>query len=135
MKKLFPLIFSFFLFLTSTNAQEKGNLPLVDTQWNLSNLNDKVINSNDEGLSSFIIFSADNTFKGFAGCNKFQGNYKIEKGKLSLEKIGATKMECENNNNEEDFLKTLNKVVSFKIVKNELMLKDKSKTIAIFEAK
>ena len=81
------------------------------------------------------MFSSDNTFKGFAGCNKFQGVYKIESGKLLLDKIGATKMECENSNNEREFLKALNKSISFKIVKNQLMLKDKSKTIAIFESK
>jgi heat shock protein HslJ len=117
------------------NAQEKGNLPLTETEWSLTNLNEKVINKNDEGLASFIVFSSDNTFKGFAGCNKFQGVYKIENGKLSLDKIGATKMECENSNNELEFLKALNKSTSFKIVKNQLMLKDKSKTIAIFESK
>jgi heat shock protein HslJ len=44
-------------------------------------------------------------------------------------------MECENSNNEREFLKALNKSISFKIVKNQLMLKDKSKTIAIFESK
>ena len=118
-----------------SKAQEKGNLPLTDTQWTLTNLNEKVINKNDEGLASFIVFSADNTFKGYAGCNKFQGSYKIENGKLTCDKVGATKMKCENNNNEEEFLKTLNKVVSFKIVKNQLMLKDKNKTIAVFEMK
>lgn len=118
-----------------TQAQDKGNLPLTETNWSLTNLNEKVINKNEEGLASFIVFSNDNTFKGFAGCNKFQGVYKIENGKLNLEKIGATKMECEQMNNEEEFLKTLNKVISFKIVKNQLMLKDKSKTIAVFESK
>lgn len=117
-----------------SKAQEKGNLPLTETQWSLTNLNEKVINKNDEGMASFIVFSADKSFKGFGGCNKFQGNYKIEAGKLTLDKIGATKMECENMNNEEEFLKTLHKVVSFKIVKNQLMLKDKSKTIAVFES-
>jgi heat shock protein HslJ len=130
------LILSFLLYFNFvTIAQDKGNLPLTETQWLLTNLNEKVINKNDEGLASFIVFSSDKTFKGFAGCNKFQGNYTIEKGKLSCDKIGATKMECENSNNEEEFLKTLNKVVSFKIVKNQLMLKDKSKTIAVFESK
>lgn len=116
-------------------AQEKGNLLLTETEWSLTNLNEKEISKNDEGLASFIVFSSDNTFKGFAGCNKFQGVYKIESGKLLLDKIGATKMECENSNNEREFLKALNKSISFKIVKNQLMLKDKSKTIAIFESK
>ena len=44
-------------------------------------------------------------------------------------------MECENSNNEEEFIKALDKAVSYKIVKNQLMLKDKSKTIAVFESK
>lgn len=118
-----------------SKAQDKGNLPFTETQWSLTNLNEKVINKNDEGLSSFIIFSADLTFKGFSGCNKFQGTYKIENGKLTCDNVGATKMECENSNNEEEFLKTIKKVISFKIVKNQLMLKDKSKTVAVFESK
>jgi heat shock protein HslJ len=116
-------------------AQDKENLPLVDTRWSLININDKAINKNEEGLESFIVFAADNSFKGFAGCNKFQGNYKIENGKLSLEKIGSTKMECENSNNESEFLKTLHKAIQFKIVEHQLMLKDKNKTIAVFESK
>lgn len=135
MKKIILILFVLPWFGIQSYAQDKGNLPLTETHWLLTNLNDKVINKNDEGLESFIVFSSDKTFKGFAGCNKYQGNYKIEKGKLTCDKIGATKMECENNNNEEEFLKTLNKVVSFKIVKNQLMLKDKSKTIAVFESK
>lgn len=134
--KNFTLLLSLFLsFNFSTKAQEKGNLPFTETEWSLTNLNEKVINKNEEGLASFIVFSADNTFKGFAGCNKFQGIYKIESGKLTLDKIGATKMECEHSNNEEEFLKALNKIVSFKIVKNQLMLKDKNKTLAVFESK
>jgi len=135
MKKIINILGLLLSFSFISNAQEKGNLPLMDTEWSLTNLNEKVINKNEEGLASFIVFSADNTFKGFAGCNKFQGIYKIEKGKLSLNKIGTTKMECENSNNEEEFIKNLNKVANFKIVKNQLMLKDKSKTIAIFESK
>jgi heat shock protein HslJ len=134
MKKIVLLFVLFLSFGTYSKAQDKGNSPLTETKWILSNLNEKVINKNDEGLVSFIVFSADNTFKGFAGCNKFQGTYKIENGKLTCSDVGATKMECENNNNEEEFLKTLKKVVSFKIVKNQLMIKDKSKTIAVFEA-
>ena len=130
------LVLSLFLCLNMiSKAQENGNLPLIDTEWSLTNLNEKVINKNEEGLSSFIVFSADKTFKGFAGCNKFQGTYKIEDGKLSLDKIGATKMECENSNNEEEFIKALNKAITYKIVKNQSMLKDKSKTIAVFESK
>jgi heat shock protein HslJ len=100
----------------------------------LSNLNEKVINKNEEGLASFIVFSGDKTFKGFAGCNKFQGNYKNNKGKFTFSNIGATKMLCENNNNEGEFLKALNKVINYKIIDNQLMLMDKTKTIAVFEA-
>jgi heat shock protein HslJ len=130
------LLFSFLIgAVTIAKAQEKSNLPLTETQWTLTNLNEKVVNKNEEGLASFIVFAADNTFKGFAGCNKFQGTYKIENGKFTCDKVGATKMECENSNNEEEFLKMLNKVVSFKIVQNQLMLKDKNKTIAVFEMK
>lgn len=135
MKNIALILGMLFCHFMVIKAQDKGNLSLTETEWTLTNLNEKVINKNEEGLASFIVFSADNTFKGFAGCNKFQGAYKIEKGKLALDKIGATKMECENSNNEEEFLKTLNKAISFKIVKNQLFLKDKSKTIAVFESK
>ncbi|HRG59503.1 MAG TPA: META domain-containing protein [Bacteroidia bacterium] len=135
MRKILLILLLLPMMGIKTFAQDKSNFPLTETHWILTNLNDKVINKNDEGLESFIVFSSDNTFKGFGGCNKYQGNYLIEKGKLTCDKIGATKMECENNNNEEEFLKTLGKVVSFKISKNQLMLKDKNKTIAVFESK
>lgn len=135
MRKILMILLLLPMMGIKTFAQDKSNFSLTETHWILTNLNDKVINKNEEGLESFIVFSSDKTFKGFGGCNKYQGNYLIEKGKLTCEKIGATKMECENDNNEEEFLKTLGKVVSFKISKNQLMLKDKNKTIAVFESK
>ena len=50
----FVLILILLLSMQSvSNAQEKGNLPLTDTEWLLTNLNEKVINKNEEGLSSF----------------------------------------------------------------------------------
>lgn len=133
MKKFLLLICISYLPVLTANAQEQDNLPLTETKWILTNLNDKVIQKNEEGLSSFMIFTSDNSFKGFAGCNKFQGSYKNKKGTFSFTNIGSTKMLCENSNNEEEFIKTLNKVVSFKIIKNQLMLKDKTKTVAVFE--
>jgi heat shock protein HslJ len=43
-------------------------------------------------------------------------------------------MLCENNNNEDEFLKALSKANNYKIIDNQLMLMDKTKTIAVFEA-
>jgi hypothetical protein len=51
------LVLSLFLCLNIiAKAQENGNLPLIDTEWSLTNLNEKVINKNEEGLASFIVF-------------------------------------------------------------------------------
>ena len=110
-------------------------MPLQETQWVLTNLNDKVINKNVEGLESFIVFEKDNMVKGFGGCNRFQAEYKLEKDVLKIKKVGATKMMCENDNSENEYLKTIKKTAVFKITGTQLVLKDKKKTIAIFEAK
>ncbi len=115
--------------------KDKETTPLTETHWVLTNLNTKVISKNEEGMESFIIFSNDKSFSGFAGCNKYQGVYSSEKGKISCGKIGITRMACEDSNNEEEFIKFLNKVKSYKITDKQLVLKGKGKKIAIFEAK
>lgn len=134
MKKL-ALLSVFLLAIFSVKAQSGTNMPLQETHWVLTNLNDKVVNKNVEGLESFIIFEKDNMVKGFAGCNRFQAVYKLEIENLKIKKVGATKMMCEKDNNEREYLKTIKKVVTFKIIGTQLVLKDKKKTIAIFEAK
>lgn len=134
MKNFIRLICFFCFSFSIANAQDKEEVSLTETKWVLSNLNNKVINNNEEGISSFMILSDDDSFTGFAGCNKFQGNYKSIKGKFTFSNIGATKMLCENNNNEDEFLKALSKVINYNIVDNQLMLMDKTKTIAVFEA-
>ena len=115
-------------------AQNKSAVDqLQGVKWVLTTLNDKPIEKNDEGMDSFVEFVENASFKGFAGCNKFQGKYTVKAGKLSCDKIGATKMECENSNKEQEFLKALEKSQNYKINNNELSITDSNKTIAIFE--
>ncbi|MCC6251651.1 MAG: META domain-containing protein [Bacteroidia bacterium] len=130
------ILLSFLLFFTTffLHAQNNKNTAFTDTQWNLTNLNEKVINANDEGVKSFIVFLPDNTFKGFSGCNRFQGTYKITKNKIKLSSIGLTKMFCEKDNNERELIKALEKATSFKVNNNQLVLKGKRHINILFEA-
>jgi putative lipoprotein len=131
--KFIILTISFLFAFEIIQAQNKSAVAqLQGVKWVLTSLNDKPIEKNDEGMDSFVEFVEDASFKGFAGCNKFQGKYTVKAGKISCVKIGATKMECENSNNEQEFIKALEKSQQYKINNNELSLKDSNKTIAIF---
>lgn len=61
---------------------------------------------------------------GFSGCNRFFGNYKIDHKTITFDKIGSTRMLCEENANqiEMEFLQSLEKTTTFSFENNTLKL-------------
>lgn len=73
------------------------------------------------------------SFSGFAGCNRMSGKIFYEKGLLSFTNIATTKMMCEPNNKEAEFLKTLQRTTTYKIENNRLTLSNPDGELLIFK--
>jgi heat shock protein HslJ len=70
----------------------------------------------------------NNTIKGFAGCNSFQGDAVRDGFKISFPRVISTQMMCDISDAENIYLKALAKVDLFSISNNKLTLYDKKGT-------
>jgi len=73
---------------------------------------------------TFNFVEEDSRVSGFAGCNNYFSTYTINANALTFAKTGATRKLCENMIVEDTFLKTLESIVRFEVVKKELHLYD-----------
>lgn len=96
----------------SACALTEGEVPptmtipeLVDSQWQVTRLGDASLP--DKPLT--ISFAADNRSFGYAGCNRFFGQYTQQGETLQLSHIGSTRMSCapEHNKLEQHYLRGL----------------------------
>ncbi|UKM63721.1 META domain-containing protein [Flavobacteriaceae bacterium GSB9] len=72
-----------------------------------------------------------NSFKGYAGCNTMNGKLFFEPGILRFTDITTTKMMCQQNNLENQFLNALKVVTDYKIENNRLWLSNPSKNLMV----
>ncbi|KIA89377.1 META domain-containing protein [Kaistella jeonii] len=84
-------------------------------------------------LPSMEINSATNSFSGFSGCNRMNGQLFFEKGLLRFTDITTTKMMCDPNNQENAFLKAMKSTTTYKIENNRLWLSNPSGLMLIFK--
>jgi uncharacterized membrane protein len=70
--------------------------------WLLETLNGTMVAKEDfnKELPTMEINAAENTFMGFAGCNRMNGSLFFEKGMLRFTNVATTKMMCEPTNKE-----------------------------------
>lgn len=117
---------------TQTEESTQGSNDLIGT-W-------KVIQM--DGLESmknfptFVFAEEENRVSGYAGCNNYFAGYEIKGSELTFTNAGATRMMCEDMTVEDAFLKKMNEIAYYKMVKSELHLfdaKDKLIMLAIAE--
>lgn len=103
--------------------------------WVLETLNGKKITQEDfSNEFPFIeIYSAENKFMGFAGCNQMNGRLFFENGLLRFTNVATTKMLCEPNNKEAEFLKAFQSSTTYTIENNRLTLSNPSGILTIFK--
>jgi heat shock protein HslJ len=86
---------------------------------------------------AFIQFDVANSrYFGNAGCNNFNGSYKIDGNKISLGATAMTKMFCggEGMKVEDIFAKILHKIDSYQIIGDHLVLRSGENVVAEFDA-
>ena len=103
--------------------------------WVLQSMNSKKVSLEDftNELPSMEINTNDNSFMGYAGCNRMNGNIFFEKGLLRFTNVATTKKLCPPNNLENDFLKTLRSVTSYKFTSNGLELSNPNGELLSFK--
>ena len=103
--------------------------------WVLETLNGKTSTKVDfsKELPMMEIKAAENTFSGFAGCNRMNGILFYEKGVLRFTNVATTRMLCASNNKETEFLKALQSSTTYTIENNRLTLSNPSGILIVFK--
>jgi heat shock protein HslJ/uncharacterized membrane protein len=96
--------------------------------WVLEQLNGKKVSPTDfsKELPRVEIYASTNKILGFAGCNQMNGSIFFEKGLLRFSNIATTRMMCEPQNKENEFLKALQSTTTYKLENNRLWLSNPS---------
>jgi heat shock protein HslJ len=92
--------------------------------WVLEELNGRKISKIDfsKEFPLLEIFTKENKFLGFAGCNQINGSLSFEKGKLRFTNLTVTKLVCEPENKEAEFITALQSSDKYQIANNRLIL-------------
>ena len=116
----------FFVACSRTNIKtnEKKDITLLGTYWKVLTLYEKKVDNYNK--EAYIKINGDKTINGSLSCNNFFGTVKIEKDNISFEKMGSTRMLCENMQIEDNFQKVLNSTKTYKIEKNILSFYDQN---------
>ena len=113
---------------------EEPSVVLVGTNWFLTSLNNQAIEI-DALQPIKIKINADNTFKGFAGCNQFWGICKTMQTQINFSNINRTKMSCAKIKIENELTDILRTAQGFLINGNKLQLINKNaEIIAVFQS-
>jgi heat shock protein HslJ len=118
----------------SRAPQKQQTINLSNSSWQLTGIHNKQVMTSSMGEGIFLTFEAfENQVSGFAGCNRFFGNYQVgENGTLTLNAIGSTKMMCRNMATETEFLNTIRMVNQYKITGQTLEFYQNETRLATF---
>jgi putative lipoprotein len=114
----------------------KPNAPLTNTRWKMVKLAGLETFPRLE-KDAFIQFDASNSrYHGNAGCNNFNGSYKLDGNKIGLGAAAMTKMFCAGDGMrvEDMFAKIMHTVDNFQINGDHLVLKNGDNVVAEFDA-
>jgi heat shock protein HslJ len=110
--------------LNSCSSSKNLNLTslLQGKSFNVESIAGNLLNAENfkNGLPTFN-FGSDGKLSGNAGCNNFNGNFKVDGSKLSMNPGAMTRMACPGSG-ESDFLNALKQVTGVKQVGSKLKL-------------
>ncbi len=108
----------------------KNSLPLTQTRWQLVRVNALNITPDD---NFEIVFHDDMSVNGIGACNRFFGKYTASNGKIKIGPLGSTRMMCPNMADENAFLAMLDKIDTYTIDGNTLMLLKNGELLGVLE--
>ena len=115
--------------VSRTNAEgvappPKPNASLTNTYWKLTELNGEpaLLGAGQKELH-MVLTTEGNRLRGFSGCNRFTGTYKVEEGHMQFLQMASTRMACmDGMEQEQRFLFALESTSRFKISGDSLSL-------------
>jgi heat shock protein HslJ len=128
LERLFSLFFVIVVLLIGCSQSNRIS-ELTDKRWKATEILYKDI-STYESIEEevYLNFDEDGNLSGSTGCNKFNGSYKLERNKITLDAGTMTKMMCYGSA-EMDFLEALRQTTEFKIEGQNLYLLKDSKAV------
>lgn len=107
-----------------SKQKQKDINKLYEQNWFLSSIDGKEVHYNGENFAH-LNFDKSNLSRvsGNAGCNNLNGTVSVTGGKIKFSNIATTRMACNNNKVETDFLALLDKTDNWDIENNVLTLK------------
>jgi putative lipoprotein len=118
-------------------ASTTPSASLTNTYWKLVELGGKPAGLGAGGRElHMVLISEGSRVRGFSGCNRFTGSYKLTDSQLRFRPLAATRMACmEGMEQEQRFLKALGEVVRFTISGDSLALYSGNERVMLrFEA-
>lgn len=132
---VFVLLFSCSL-SKKENTVKADDATLFHKEWKLVKMGTKNMKY-EEGCEpiTLLLTSEPENVSGFSGCNRYFGKFATKKNKLSFKQMACTQMACpqQDMNLESRYLQLLDKVNSFTMRNDTLMLMKDDKVLLIFE--
>ena len=137
--KFMRYIFSFvaiigLLSLHSCASQAESNQTLnldLSGNWTLLHIHESSETTVDEGFPNkkpnLILEAISKKVTGNSGCNQLFGSFTTQQNRISFEGMGMTKMYCEGVK-ENEYVDLINKVKTYTIIDNQLILMDEEGT-------
>lgn len=121
------------------DATAGGTQPsVVETQWNLVELNGSAVNlPAGEGQVYIYLQQDGDKLSGTDGCNRFFASYDLSGASLEFHSVQQTMMACRGSftGREAEFLDALKLVSSYQVSDNALQLKVDDRVLARFQAR
>ena len=111
---------------------------VVETQWNLIELNGSPVNvPGNEGQVYIYLQQEGDKLSGSDGCNRFFGSYDLSGASLQFHSVAQTLMACRGafTDREAEFVDALKLVTGYQISENILQLKVDDRVLARFQAR
>lgn len=133
MKPIFPLLLMLIIFSSSTCTDEtskssKSSTPVsnttkMDIQNTLWHLESMTLAGKKEAIFPATLKIGDQKISGKGGCNNFFGKFNLENDRITISRIGSTRMYCQDKSKfETKYLRALEKVTSYTHEKGRLSL-------------
>lgn len=124
MKLIIPFLLVWIL-ATSTTCnkdippKQTQNVIPTNTTWQLESM---TLSGKKSPVFDASLHIGKEKVTGHGGCNRFFGSYTMSGNRITISKIGATRMYCDKNAFERAYLSALEKVTEYQIKENQLVL-------------
>ena len=133
MMKFFYSLATLLLVLGCTDTEQTSHAPLLDTTWNLAELNNRKIQHPGPQVPH-LRFEAEKV-TGNDGCNNFFGGYTLEENSLKFGMLASTRMACPHLKDlDMEFNKMISATTRYQINGSKLELYKNDKLLANFLA-